>query len=621
MRPTSALLRAGLCLALCAGLVSCQSAGSGTATSGAATREKPGSTPAARSVSDLRRDLRDPDMSVRLRATEELGPRAASSDEAAAALVEALADSAALVRRFAAGGLADVKAPSTAMVLALARVLRDPEIDPRESAARSLASLAPRVPFDSVKDLGSALAAAAGDKEASVRSWAVQALGALGAPAARQVPAIKPALERALGDPVPEVRAAAAQAAGQLGTGVPWAMGLLIRALADPLHDVKKHAVVALEKIGPEAAPATRALARQLRAKEIYLRVFAADALTAIGPGARAALPELKAMVARGWKEIQGSPEMEAKDLPDAVARAIRSIEAKEPKKRTARTAPEKTAARTAAESPVAGGPPGSVKGHFEEINTGAFDLVDGIAYPASGGNGTVVYAANKPLASAALADSPCPMTYARAIASLRDAGYVEVTLDSAGRSKYFGYGLAFGGSGREDEVGGKYWSSTLKLSGGRAVGNVDHKDHGGFEFDLPLSSPKVREVSEADGSNGRRADPSAPALTEPPVTAAYRAVREAALRKDLNTLLAAQGFDGKQISAISKLDGIGADLERYSNRFLKPGAPSEFQNGPGYGAVAGSGTNAKGAKFINYYWFTSCRGKLVLFSISENPQ
>jgi len=38
---------------------------------------------------------------------------------------------------------------------------------------------------------------------------------------------------------------------------------------------------------------------------------------------------------ARGWKDLEGSPEYEAKQLPDAVARAIKSIEAKETKKRT----------------------------------------------------------------------------------------------------------------------------------------------------------------------------------------------------------------------------------------------------------------------------------------------
>jgi HEAT repeat protein len=128
---------------------------------------------------------------------------------------------------------------------------------------------------------------------------------------------------------------AAAAAVGQLGAGVPWTVALLTKALADPVHDVRKQAVVALEKMGPDAAPATKAIARLLHGKEIYLRVFAADALTAIGPGARAALPDLKALAARGWKDLENSPEYEAKQLPDAVARAIESIEVKPPKKGT----------------------------------------------------------------------------------------------------------------------------------------------------------------------------------------------------------------------------------------------------------------------------------------------
>jgi len=128
---------------------------------------------------------------------------------------------------------------------------------------------------------------------------------------------------------------AAAAAIGQLGAGVPWTVALLTKALADPVHDVRKQAVVGLEKMGPDAAPATKAIARLLRGKEIYLRVFAADALTVIGPGARAALPDLKALAARGWKDLENSPEYEAKQLPDAVARAIESIEVKPPKKGT----------------------------------------------------------------------------------------------------------------------------------------------------------------------------------------------------------------------------------------------------------------------------------------------
>ena len=45
------------------------------------------------------------------------------------------------------------------------------------------------------------------------------------------------------------------------------------------------------------------------------------------------------------------------------------------------------------------------------------------------------------------------------------------------------------------------------------------------------------------------------------------------------------------------------------------------MQTYPGYGAVAGEGVNSKGAKFINFYWFTPCEGRLVLTNIFENEQ
>jgi HEAT repeat protein len=611
MQTISRFSRASLCVLFAAGVVACQSAGGKGSPDDREARAAQPKPPASRSVEELRAALRDPDPSVRLSAVEELAHRASSSPEAADALVGALADSAPLVRRFAAGGLAEVQSPPVAMLLALGKQLRDSEVEPRESAARTLGALAPRAPAEAVKDLASMLAAASGDKEELVRARVLEALGALGARGALLVPAVKTALERALTDPSPEVREAATAAIGQLGAAVPGTIALLIKALADPVHDVRKQAVVALEKIGPAAAPATRALARQLRGKEIYLRVFAADALTAIGPGARAALPELKAMVARGWKDIENSPETEAKGLPDAVARAIRSLEGKAPK--TGRkAAPDRTAARVDA---------ASVKGHFGDVNVGSFDLVDGVAWLAGGGAGTVVYVVSKPIASGALARSPCPMTSARALTSLRDAGYVEVTLDAAGDPRYFAGGTPFGGTGREDGVSGRYWSTKPRQDGGRMAGGVQHREHGGFEFDLPVLSPKVPEVSEGDRSNGRRGDPSAAVPAEPAVTAAYRAVREAALKKDLSGLLAAQGFDPQQIAAIRGLDGIDADLAVFADRFLKPGAPDEFQNGAGYGAVSGSGANSKGKKFINFYWFAPCLQNLVLTGISENPQ
>lgn len=262
---------------------------------------------------------------------------------------------------------------------------------------------------------------------------------------------------------------------------------------------------------------------------------------------------------------------------------------------------------------------PAPVKGHYKEINTGDFDLVDGIAYTASGG--TVVFVTEKAIASPVLAGSTCPMTQARAIALLRNAGYLEVTLD-AGRSKYFASGVQYGGQGREEDVGGRYWKITGgKPADGRIAGSVVHGRHGGFEFDLPVSKPGVNEVSMGDRIQGQRFDQTRRAPTESEVTASYVEIRRAALAKDLEAMLRVQGFDAKQVAAIRGLPGIDADLAAHADRFMVPGDPEEADVRPGYGQVGGRGKNAKEKAFSNYYEFAPCGEKLVLVSIGENPQ
>jgi HEAT repeat protein len=332
----SGLRTVALCIAAALAAISCQTTG------GKPQEEKPpaaGKPPASQSIAELRASLASSDVSVRIAAVDELGRRAASSPEALDAVVGALGDSSPLVRRFAAGGLAELPAPPAPALSALARLLRDSETEPRQSASRTLAALAPRAPPDSVPELAAALSNACADTEEAVRANALEALGGLGIRGVRASPAVRPALERGLTDWSDRVRAAAVEAVGKLGAGVPWSVGLLAKALSDPRHDVRKQAVVALEKIGPPAAPATRDIARLLHGKEIYLRVFAADALAAIGPGARAALPELREMEKKGWKDLEGSPEVEAQQLPGAVAKAIRAIEGGTPQ-------PKKTGSR-----------------------------------------------------------------------------------------------------------------------------------------------------------------------------------------------------------------------------------------------------------------------------------
>jgi hypothetical protein len=262
----------------------------------------------------------------------------------------------------------------------------------------------------------------------------------------------------------------------------------------------------------------------------------------------------------------------------------------------------------------------GSVEGRFAEINVGTFDLVDGIAWPAEG-RGTVIYVTSKPIASSTLTRSACPATMARALTAVRDAGWVEVTLDASGTSHYFGSGTPYGGSMRALDPPGRYWTSTLTASGDRVSGRVRHTDYGRFAFDLPLSTPRVKEVSENDRMQGLQADPSAPSPSSPAMIDAYRAAHTAALAKDWNALLAAMGFDTAQVSAIRALGGIDADLQAFANRFLTPGDPGETEIRAGHGYVRGEGANRQGAAFINYYWFAPCRATLVLYSVSENPQ
>ena len=264
---------------------------------------------------------------------------------------------------------------------------------------------------------------------------------------------------------------------------------------------------------------------------------------------------------------------------------------------------------------------PAPVKGHYKEINLGEFAVVDGIAYTATGNAGTVVYATSKAIASPLLADSACPMTLARALTELRNANYMEVTLNSKGISKYFAAGTAFNGSSKDTSPGGRYWQSRLKQDAGHAAGNVVHRNYGHFEFDMPLYTPQVNEFSEGDSSDGLQYDKRLPKPTEVAVTAAYKALHDAAMKKDLKALLTAQGFDKKQVAAIRGLEGIDADFAVYADRFLAPGTPDDFTARTGTAYVHTLGVNSKGKKFANYYHFVPCGTQLVMVRIAENPQ
>lgn len=289
----------------------------------------------------------------------------------------------------------------------------------------------------------------------------------------------------------------------------------------------------------------------------------------------------------------------------------------------------DRTPPASVASAPVAGAKPKVVeasippytyaapaKGHVSESNVGTFDVVDGIAYPAPGGQGTVVYVVSKPIASPMLADSACPLAQARALSKLRNASYAEVTLDAEGRSKYFAAGAPFGG-GLVDLSPGA-WTSTLKQDPGRAAGSVTHNRYGHFEFDMPLSNPRVDELSTRDRDTRRRPAATTPKPADKAVTDAYVALRDAALRKDLKATLAALGFDAKQAAAIRGMKDIDADFQVFADRFLPPGTTGDPSTRAGAGNIRGEGVKAGGRKYFNDYYFDLCEDRLVLTGIVE---
>ena len=267
---------------------------------------------------------------------------------------------------------------------------------------------------------------------------------------------------------------------------------------------------------------------------------------------------------------------------------------------------------------------PAPVSGHFAEVNTGDFDLVDGIAFPArTASKGTVVFVTAKPIASPILASSSCPATQARALKLVRDASYVEVTLDAKGHSESFIYGSPYGGQSRGIDVGSGEWRGEIASAGSRAKGSVVHRDYGKFDFDLPLAQTQPGEVSEEDRMAAGYAawGGDAPAPTQAEALTAYGLTRRAVLDGDLAGYLALQGFDAGQVEKIRGLAGIEDDFEAHRDRFLDPGAPEEPTLENGFAAVGARGANSKGEQFANYYEFTPCGGKLILTSIGLNPQ
>lgn len=245
---------------------------------------------------------------------------------------------------------------------------------------------------------------------------------------------------------------------------------------------------------------------------------------------------------------------------------------------------------------------PPPVQGVIDEVNTGTFELVDGLAYPAADGSGTVVYATSKSIASPVLARSACPRLFAESLAQLRDSGFAEVTLDADGKSPYFGFGHAYGGTGKS--MSPNEWTSTLEKDGDKVSGSVRHNSYGDFTYELPLGAAQPVAAESEDGAA---------------TVAVYDRIRAAAKAGDLKGVLSAQGFDEASIAAIRGLPGIDFDLGEFAKRFLEPGTPKEGSIYPSSFYV--DGKKPDGTGWWNYYGFQKCGDALVLVSVREDER
>jgi HEAT repeat protein len=152
------------------------------------------------------------------------------------------------------------------------------------------------------RELISVLVGAIGDRDASTRHWAADALiwqfrsplaQAVSKQATAAVASTIPMLTAYLNHADADVRATSARVLGELRAEARPAIPALVGSLQSKDISVQAAAAEALGKIGPEAKPAVPVLTSLLEHGDSEVRWAAVTALGRIGPGAKSAMPEL----------------------------------------------------------------------------------------------------------------------------------------------------------------------------------------------------------------------------------------------------------------------------------------------------------------------------------------
>jgi len=184
-------------------------------------------------------------------------------------------------RSLAAWGIGRMGAAAAtgAGVAVLTRIAADADDhgDPRYAAGWALARLAPA----SLPALPTLMRLVQADDDASMRSIAAEALGALGGDAEQAVPV----LADALADPSPLVREDAARALGRIGADAAVSVPALARALDDPDQLTREFAVESLSSFPDDGHAVAPLLVEQLRDGSPTIRRKAAQSLGRVGAG------------------------------------------------------------------------------------------------------------------------------------------------------------------------------------------------------------------------------------------------------------------------------------------------------------------------------------------------
>ncbi|MFP4123781.1 MAG: sister chromatid cohesion protein PDS5 [Coleofasciculus sp.] len=249
-------------------------------------------------VPKLIKALQDQEAQVRSSAADGLGGIGADAKDAVPDLRAALQDSDKDVRRNAAWALGRIGSHAKEVVPDLIQALQDSDKDIRRSAAYALEMIG----HDAKEAVPDLIVALKEDKEAQVRSWAADALGAIGAKEA--VPQLRVALKE---DKEVQVRRSAAWALLKIGVEAKEAVPDLRAALQDSDKYVRGNAAYALGEIGVEAKEAVPDLQAALQDSEKYVRGNAAYGLGGIGADAKETVPDLQAALTDSDTDVRSN--------------------------------------------------------------------------------------------------------------------------------------------------------------------------------------------------------------------------------------------------------------------------------------------------------------------------